>query len=58
MVSSDVVVYTKEVALRDDSSQVLRLLCGRAEAEIASAKRKDLREEGYILMDVFKIRVF
>jgi hypothetical protein len=58
MVYSDVVVYTKDVALRNDSSQVLRLLCGRAEAEIASAKRKVLKEEGYILMDVFKIRVF
>jgi hypothetical protein len=54
MVSSDVVVYTKEVALREDSSQVLRLLCGTAEAEIARAKRKVLMEEGYILMDVLK----
>jgi hypothetical protein len=48
MVSSDVVVYSDVVVLRDDSSQVARVVWGIATAVAARPRRKDPRDMGCI----------
>jgi len=49
MVSSDVVVYTNDVVLRDVLSQAARVVWGMATAVAARPSRKTLNDSGCIL---------
>jgi hypothetical protein len=55
IVSSDVVVYTNEVVFKDDSSQMLRAVCGMAAAEATRAKSNPL-EKRCIIVKCFRLK--